>query len=426
MRLWFVLGKNQELAKKEIEAAATILPFQWIASMLHPGILELKSTAPLEWETDRLAGFCSPKAAQFQQDIVQLQDRLGGTIKIVWMLDEVASNKIHTWLAPQLTAASKGRWTLGVSFLQGKGPAEKYGLETKRLLKEQGLGMRYVPLKDATGSSASLWHNHLLLAPFDPEKPGIELNIANGHQGYLLGFTLTAQNITAYTQRDFGIPEADAVSGMLPPKLAQTMLNLALAGKKPEEVLVYDPFCGNGRVLVEYAEMGGKAFGSDLMAEKVAASQRNLEWMFQNEAAAIRPEDLVWTMDATSPEAPTTFLTKKGKDIRPFVIVAEPYLGRPLRGPLRAHEIDDWVKPLERLYMDFLATWMKQARADKPRSIILIFPEAKVQQGRPISLFANLFDRLGKLGYSAERLSHYARPDAVVGRDIVLLKAHSL
>jgi len=49
------------------------------------------------------------------------------------------------------------------------------------------------------------------------------------------------QDINAYTKRDFG-KKRDMDTGMLPPKLAQMMINIANNGKQ-EITSLYDPFC---------------------------------------------------------------------------------------------------------------------------------------------------------------------------------------
>lgn len=421
MRLCFLLGNNPDLAKKEIEATATILPFLWSATMLHPGIYELKSRDPMEWEDEGISGFLSQKAEGVRESIAQLQKRLGGTVKIVWLIGEQPAHQVSFWLASELRKASEARWQIGVSFLWGKGPAERIGLEAKRLLKEQGMGMRYVPLA-GPGMSASLLHNKLALDLFTQEKPGVELNLIaspDGHR-YIVGFTLTVQDIESYTKRDFGIPVSDAVSGMLPPKLAQTMLNFALAGQDPATVDVYDPFCGNGRILLETYQMGGQAYGSDIAQEKVAASQKNLEWAVKDGVS-----DRVWRMDATSKNAPAELASRQlGK--RPFVIVAEPYLGKPQRGLLSPADATQWLGSLEPLYLQFLQVWAEVPVSQRPQQMVLVFPVAHLKNGRRVPLLATLFDRIVKIGYSPERLSHYSRPDAVIGRDIVLLKVPSL
>jgi tRNA (guanine10-N2)-dimethyltransferase len=59
----------------------------------------------------------------------------------------------------------------------------------------------------------------------------------------------------------------------LEPRLARALVNLAVV--RPGDT-VLDPFCGTGGVLLEAAQMGTQAMGSDLDPEMVAGTQRNL------------------------------------------------------------------------------------------------------------------------------------------------------
>ena len=54
-----------------------------------------------------------------------------------------------------------------------------------------------------------------------------------------IGRTLACQDIDAYSHRDTA-KSRDMIVGMMPPKLTQIMLNLALSDKYQT---VYDPFC---------------------------------------------------------------------------------------------------------------------------------------------------------------------------------------
>jgi hypothetical protein len=83
------LGTNPELAHKEIEACATILPFPWSTTMLRPGILQLKSSSidtPLEGSGNPLQQLLEQT---FLDQVQALQLRLGGTVKIAALVARV-------------------------------------------------------------------------------------------------------------------------------------------------------------------------------------------------------------------------------------------------------------------------------------------------------------------------------------------------
>lgn len=63
---------------------------------------------------------------------------------------------------------------------------------------------------------------------------------------------------------------------MLPPKLAQMMINLGRdEGIIPNKI--YDPFCGLGTVLIEALNMGNtQVYGSDMSAKMCSCSEENI------------------------------------------------------------------------------------------------------------------------------------------------------
>lgn len=61
-----------------------------------------------------------------------------------------------------------------------------------------------------------------------------------------LAYTLACQDIDSYTRRDTG-KSRDMAVGMMPPKLVQMMLNIAISTHTSSRVThqptIYDPFC---------------------------------------------------------------------------------------------------------------------------------------------------------------------------------------
>ena len=412
MRLLFILGSNPELSKKEIEAAATILPLLWNTSTLRPGILELKSIATYPWEAQGIAGYLSQEATDLRKKISELQARLGGTIQIILLWQQATLREAPTVVAAALnTIPIPGtRWKLAVRSIGNSIDPERLALQIKRELKQHSLTLRYLPSRSGV---AGVFHENLDCNRFDPAHPGMELTVLAEGNGLWLGITLTVQDLDEYARRDFGIPMPDPASGMLPPKLAQMMINLGLDGAQ-EEVAIYDPFCGNGRIILEAASMGLPVYGSDLIAEKVTASQVNLAWLFHD-----RPAGEIWQADATDANA-IELLHLHAAQL-PIRIITEPYLGRPLRLPLQPKEVEAWKEELVNLYLPFFTTWHK---ADIQK-LLVIFPSARQARGGEASLLECLFDRLVQIGYAPKRLAQYARPDAIVARDLVQLTKSS-
>jgi len=400
MQLAFILGRIPTLAQQEIKAVVATLPLSLVGSMVQPDALLLKS------ETDNN----SLPEPEFLRKIYLLQQRLGGTLKIVMIEREVKLNGVSAGLKALAEKSTKGgRLDFGISIYGNVPAGRNLGLELKKAIKGTGASARYVQPKDGQAmSTAQVWHNHLSFfgEREQPQDKGREFVVIRSGNDALIGYTLTVQNIEAYAKRDFEIPYPDATSGMLPPKLAQTMVNLAVQDGKTG--VVYDPFCGNGRVVMEACLMGLEAFGSDISEEKIKASAENLAWAGQS-------KDLVWVQDATQSGALAKIKARvKAKDL---YIVAEPYLGRPLRAPLTESEAEEWLAELGALYTDFFSVWSKSEL--KPKRMIVVFPKAKKQGGSTVSLYQTLIDRLTELGYTSSVLACYERPDSFVARDIV-------
>ena len=418
MTIACILGRTPQLAQKEIEATATILPFLWSAYSVQPDVLLLKDITepPAPGTYDK--ALADRKSAETLVVLSQLQERLGGTLKIVEIVTQVDRAQLAGTIAGILQK-KEGRIEFGIS-VYGKGlQSLMLGLNVKKALKGTGRSVRMITSKDGeTLSTAQVTHNRLASygRTYAPG-PGTEIVLIKDQSQFWVGVTRTVQDIDSYSKRDFSIPVPDPASGMLSPKLAQTMINLSGAHKGD---MIYDPFCGNGRVVEEALLMGCKSFGSDIEPEKVKASRRNTDWMIQeyNLPVSSSAEELVWQQDATAKNAADAILVilKPGFS---WFLVAEPYLGKPLRNPLTKKEGEAWLAELSRLYLGFFEVWQTVNIAQRPKNMVLVFPTAKTVDDSQISLLKSVFDRLGEMGYSVKQVAEYGRPDALVNREIV-------
>ena len=101
---------------------------------------------------------------------------------------------------------------------------QKVGIILKQKLKKSGISLRLVPNLEPALSTATSHHNKLGLAPNK-----VELIIVHTNDNkVVIAESTGSQNITAYAKRDQQRPKRDAFVGMLPPKLAQIMINLAI------------------------------------------------------------------------------------------------------------------------------------------------------------------------------------------------------
>ena len=164
-------------------------------------------------------------------------DQLGGTIKYGEIITTLPAAKND---AAALAAASKfitatyrkqwqstsGKLTLGLSAHNlhvSPRAVQKIGLILKATLKPHGVNLRLIPNAEPALSTATSHNNRL-----GTSERKIELLIIRTNKGIVIAESRGVQNITAYTHRDRHRPRRDAFVGMLPPKLAQIMLNLAV------------------------------------------------------------------------------------------------------------------------------------------------------------------------------------------------------
>ena len=222
----------------------------------------------------------------------KLQTRLGGVIKIVKIFDnfqkkgkEYPSQVLETYfnfkrIKAQYFTEYSGKKQFGVS-VYSLDPAVRFREENQRLaflikkiLQAESQSVRAVlPQFPAQNLSSVLVGENQLL------QKGAEVIVISGSQRLFVGKSLTVQNYEDYGRRDYQRPARDERVGMVPPKVAQSMINMAGPLKPLDYVL--DPFCGSGTLLQEAIFMGYRAVGADIEQKMIENSEKNLEW-FRN------------------------------------------------------------------------------------------------------------------------------------------------
>ncbi len=247
-----------------------------------------------------------------------------------------------------------------------------------------------------------------------------------------IGRTVAAQNVKAYTLRDIGKPVRDTTVGLLPPKLAQILLNFGeylVASMKSaggntragSKITVFDPFCGTGVIPVEALLRGNTVLASDVSLKAVNGCEKNIEWA--RKTYKIAKKDLastVWKQDATK----TFDLTKTVPDM----IVTEGSLGPALLSRPNVKDIDKFVRNAD----DLTAAFLKNCKASLPQTpVVMTLPVWYAQKKMtPLKKIAATITECGYRsvlpphvnGWLPDRLSIlYRRADQFVGREIVLL-----
>ena len=235
---------------------------------------------------------------------------------------------------------------------------------------------------------------------------GFELVICVGSKGIYVGKTLAIQDYESYSFRDYGRPRRDVKSGMIPPKLAKMMINLA--GKDKGDVFL-DPFCGSGTFLQELILLGyGNVIGSDAGVVAIKDTKVNLEWLFKN-YPEIKKEDYkieLFECDARS-------LSSKIPPQKIDAIVTEPYLGSAKRKFFEPEQIKKEISQLEDLYLSAFQEFKKVLKDNGV--VVIIFPVFRYQNQ---FFHLQILDKIYSLGFRSGRFLS----EGVKGRELLQLQ----
>ena len=396
-----VLGRQPLISVAELEAQ-----FSGVRLVGAEGSVdEATRTAGRSWRTT------GAELAEFESEREPDIARLGGTLKIAVPIE----GALVPWL---LGRPTEGKITLGVSDYSRRATARTAtaeALKCKRILAKRGQSVRVVPNRAATLSSATSFHNHLT------GETKIEL-LKVGGQYYRV---IQVQNINAYARRDQERPARDAKVGMLPPKLAQILINLA--GELRPGATVLDPFCGTGVVLQEALLMGYRAYGTDVSARMVEYSQRNLEWLAgaRGQAGARQMAGGGIGTGARDFRVEVGDATKFSWQPPIGAVAAEVYLGPPMSAPPTEMKLKAAKQECGGILLGCLRNLAGQLTPGTP--VVLAVPAWRRPNGAYERL--NLLDEIEQLGYNVRSFKNLAQSDLlyhreqqVVAREIIVLR----
>lgn len=374
-------------------------------------------------ELERLYGSDAVTVLSTQAAVVETDEfnlaRLGGTLKAGKVVidsfpgdwfsasQKVVQHYIRQW------ADFDGKITLGLSAYGFKAETrdiQKTGIILKQKLKAKDVSLRLIPNTEVALSSATSHHNKLGLSDNH-----VELLIIRGSNGKIVVAESTgAQNITAYTKRDQERPKRDAFVGMLPPKLAQIMINLAGPLQPSDGEIsprVLDPFCGTGVILQEAALMHYAVYGTDLSEKMTRYSRDNLNWLADTHH--IKFDWYLHEGDAMN--------AKWQQPIN--AVVAETYLGQPFSAPPSPAKLAEVRRNCDHIITEFLRNLAPQIKSGTPLCIAV--PAWRDSFGA----FTHLaLDKLPSLGYAPVAFKNinpddllYYREDQIVARELLVL-----
>ncbi|MDO4271416.1 MAG: hypothetical protein Q4C83_00315 [Candidatus Saccharibacteria bacterium] len=358
--------------------------------------------------------------------------RMGSILRAAEVIDDnFTFNHAHLdELTTKVFAKVDGKITLGVSFFD-KQASKRSAINISQSIRERlikaGNSVRLVPSDDTTLSTATVLHNKL--ATGNPKK--VELNFIRITKAlsprsttkilqvtsptYVVTRTIYVQDITAYTFRDRERPRRDARNGMLPPKLAQTMINLARSASTgaTNKSLILDPFCGTGVVLQEAALMGMNVCGTDLNPTMINYSQINLDWLAHTHRVAVNAQLTVGNA--------CNFNWKTWLEPQAITLIAsETYLGHPYTTAPSMDELYININNCDTIIGKFLRNLAKQLASGT--GICLGVPAWFIND-RIYHL--HCIDKLSEYDFNNKAIGAnliYHRPEQIVGRELLVLQ----
>lgn len=339
---------------------------------------------------------------------------IGSAVKIARVVKAFTSDKWQA-VAPKAvkyleeSLPTEGKTTLGISaydFPVSAREVQKTGIIVKQRLKKRDGSVRLIPQNEPALNTAQVLHNKL-----GSSSNKREALLIRGQGEALLAETIQVQDIDAYTFRDRSRPKRDARVGMLPPKLAQTMINLAGGKLQDTPQRILDPFCGTGVILQEAALMGYEVYGTDLEPRMIDYTEANMEWLKRTHKI-----DFKYTLrqgDATD--------TRWQQPID--AIACETYLGQPFSAEPQVEKLQEVMQTVNTIIRKFLQNLAPQIASGTP--LCLGVPAWHVKNR--VHHLA-LLDSLEEIGYNRRDFTHakreelvYHREGQVVGRELLVL-----
>lgn len=349
--------------------------------------------------------------------------RLGGTVKAanyLTTLETIKPEKVFEYwrkeLGSNLSYFPEGKIKIGVSLYGYTLPVPKINahmLSLKKVVRNAGRSVRIIPNTEAELSSAQTYHNQLT-SPL-----GMEMVFIRDGEKTILGQVNHVQDINAYRRRDQERPKRDTYVGMLPPKLAQIIINLAAAEKTSGVVL--DPFCGTGVLLQEASLMGYEIYGTDVEERMVRYTRDNLNWLKETKKrlSDSEPSEVVIAGELYETADATEHIWRKPVDI----IACEGYLGHPFANEPSKEALMETIQTSNVIMKKFLQNIASQL---EPGTRLCIAAPAWHVKKEVFHL--PVIETIQTYGFevitfetapSAELI--YRRDDQVVGRELVVL-----
>ncbi len=331
--------------------------------------------------------------------------KVGGIRKIARSLQSVAQKDVTEALIAQISAGERKNVAL-----TDYADLQITESDLVAIKKAVARPLRFVSLATDEHELVMLARQHVAEYCLLPEisEPGSSLEIDEPGSAITIAETVWIFDAEDWIRRDRAKPYRDIKRGMLPPKLARMLVNMATRGVS--DLTLLDPFCGTGTVLSEALLAGAShVYGSDTNAEAVKGAQQNLAWLttlYQLPSDGYQCEVVdVARVDTFVPQVDC--------------IVTEPYMG-PLieeRHVPPLAKLQDIARGLDKLYRGAFRTF---AKILPPGGRVVMTIPSFAAYGRILETIH--IDTLESLGYNYISSVAYSKPGAIVIRNITILE----
>lgn len=346
---------------------------------------------------------------------------LGGTVK----LGRIIQSQDAAEASPQTVADLMGQeqeigtldfgCTIYANSQKTRLKYKNYPIQIKKILRARGWSVRWV-----TGKGQEVLSPAAVTKCRLTSQPNMDLCLFISQDKIFIGQTEQVQNADAWSLRDYGRPFRNDKAGMLPPKLARIMVNLA--GAKRQDAIL-DPFCGSGTILMEaaLATKSEHIIGSDIEEKQVHDSIKNIDWLIK-EKILHRDEQARFKIFTSDVKQLNIHLPAKSIDC----VVSEGWLGPALHGHEDIREVQNNAEKISNLWQKAL-THIKPLLKKEARMVIII-PSFKV--GKEIvspsvtQEFSNLgFTSINPIAeFNAQTILYYERAGQHLRRNIFILE----
>jgi tRNA G10 N-methylase Trm11 len=344
--------------------------------------------------------------------------RLGGTIKLCRILAEFKTDqsplesRLRQYIVEELLALHYAKVNFGLSTHEntslGSNQLKRLGLSIKQELKNKyAQPSRLIISQSNTLNAAQIIHNGLA------GSKGYEFVVAETNSSTIIAATVQVQDIDSYSLRDYGRPRRDMRIGMLPPKLAQIIINLSVGNNEKRNLILLDPFCGTGVILQEGILAGFGVYGSDLNPQMIEYTSDNLKWLIEKYGLT-SSKVKVELADATSHQWNGSF----------DALASEVYLGRAYSSPPSPGNLSNNISDTNTIIEKFLINLSPQLPSGFRCCLAL---PAWIGSNDKLHRLP-LLDHLEKLGYNRLSFEHvkdeeliYYRPAQFVGRELLVI-----